>query len=64
MQFDHGDFGLLPSNSYLQQPPVVNDSLAYKILSGAVLIKPDISTVTEKGNAIALFKSKISPGKF
>ena len=50
MKFDHGDFGLLPSNSYLEQPPVVNDFLPYKILSGAVLIRPDISTVTEKGN--------------
>ena len=48
MKFDHGDFGLLPSNSYLEQPPVVNDFLPYKILSGAVLIRPDISTVTEK----------------
>ena len=50
LKFHHGDFGLLPSNSYLQQKPVVNDFLPYKILSGAVIIKPDISTLTEKGN--------------
>ncbi|CAB4001441.1 dimethylaniline monooxygenase [N-oxide-forming] 5-like [Paramuricea clavata] len=47
-KFDHRNFGLLPSNSYLQQPPVVNDFLPYKIISGAVLIKPDVSTLTEK----------------
>lgn len=47
--FDHEDFGLLPSNTYLQQPPVVNDSLPYKILSGAVIIKPDIFKIDEEG---------------
>ena len=52
LKFHHGDFGLVPSNSYLQQKPVVNDFLPYKILSGAVIIKPDVSTLTEKGKVI------------
>lgn len=52
MKFDHLNFGLLPSHSYLQQPPVVNDYLPYKILSGAVLVKPDVSTMSHKGNLL------------
>ncbi|XP_028398597.1 dimethylaniline monooxygenase [N-oxide-forming] 2-like [Dendronephthya gigantea] len=48
LKFDHGDFGLLPNNTFLQQPPVVNDFLPYKVISGAVLMRPDISTLTDK----------------
>lgn len=50
LKFDHGDYGLLPNNTFLQQPPVVNDFLPYKVISGAVLMRPDISTLTDKGN--------------
>ena len=47
--FDHQNLGLLPRNSYLEQPPVINDYLPYKIISGSVLVKPDVVRLTARG---------------
>ncbi|XP_072919676.1 flavin-containing monooxygenase 5-like [Hemitrygon akajei] len=46
-RFDHGNYGLQPSHSFYSQHPTVNDDLPNRILSGRVLVKPNVKQLTE-----------------
>ncbi|XP_072130334.1 flavin-containing monooxygenase 5-like isoform X2 [Mobula birostris] len=46
-RFDHGNYGLQPNHSFLSQHPTVNDDLPNRILSGRVLVKPNVKQLTE-----------------
>lgn len=48
-RMDHEAYGLKPKHRILQQHPVTNDALPNCILSGRVLVRPNIKSFTEKG---------------
>uniref|UniRef100_A0A8C6LIE3 Flavin-containing monooxygenase n=1 Tax=Nothobranchius furzeri TaxID=105023 RepID=A0A8C6LIE3_NOTFU len=43
--YDHAMYGLKPKHRLFSQIPVINDDLPFKILSGSVLIKPNIREI-------------------
>uniref|UniRef100_A0A3Q3IZK1 Flavin-containing monooxygenase n=1 Tax=Monopterus albus TaxID=43700 RepID=A0A3Q3IZK1_MONAL len=43
--YDHTMYGLKPTHRLLSQIPVFNDELPYRILSGAVIIKPNVKEI-------------------
>uniref|UniRef100_A0A0K0FIF5 Flavin-containing monooxygenase n=1 Tax=Strongyloides venezuelensis TaxID=75913 RepID=A0A0K0FIF5_STRVS len=47
-RFDHGRFGLKPNHRFLSAHVTVNDELPNRIISGTVIIKPNISSFGEK----------------
>ncbi|KAJ8279007.1 hypothetical protein COCON_G00060730 [Conger conger] len=55
---DHRLYGLLPSHGFFQQIPVVNDDLPGRIISGRVVMKPNVrefrgsSVVFEDGSVV------------
>ncbi|NXX17214.1 FMO5 monooxygenase, partial [Podargus strigoides] len=46
-RFDHALYGLQPRHRILDQHPTVNDDLPNRIISGRVLVKPNIQEFTE-----------------
>uniref|UniRef100_A0A1I7XX52 Flavin-containing monooxygenase n=1 Tax=Steinernema glaseri TaxID=37863 RepID=A0A1I7XX52_9BILA len=48
-RFDHGRFGLQPSHRFLEAHVTVNDELPNRIISGTVVVKPNIERFTETG---------------
>ncbi|XP_047443835.1 flavin-containing monooxygenase 5-like [Mugil cephalus] len=56
--YDHTMYGLKPKHRFFSQIPVINDDLPFKILSGSVLIKPNLkeicgsTVVFEDGSAV------------
>ncbi|XP_051866948.1 flavin-containing monooxygenase 5-like [Pristis pectinata] len=46
-RFDHANYGLQPSHSFYSQHPTVNDDLPNRIISGGVLVKPNVKQFTE-----------------
>ncbi|XP_078417716.1 flavin-containing monooxygenase 5-like isoform X1 [Cetorhinus maximus] len=46
-RFSHENYGLQPSHSFRSQHPTVNDDLPNRILSGTVLVKPNVKQFTE-----------------
>ncbi|CAD5234566.1 unnamed protein product [Bursaphelenchus xylophilus] len=48
-RFDHGRFGVKPSHRFLEAHVTVNDELPNRLISGTVVIKPNISKFTERG---------------
>ncbi|KAK0400447.1 hypothetical protein QR680_015248 [Steinernema hermaphroditum] len=48
-RFDHGRFGLKPNHRLLQAHVTVNDELPNRIISGTVVVKPNIERFTENG---------------
>ena len=48
-KFNHANFGLQPTHSILGQHPMVNDDLPHRIITGAIVIKPNVSHFTETG---------------
>ncbi|CAD5228927.1 unnamed protein product [Bursaphelenchus okinawaensis] len=48
-RFDHGRFGVKPNHRFLQAHVTVNDELPNRLISGTVVIKPNISKFTESG---------------
>ncbi|XP_004068219.1 dimethylaniline monooxygenase [N-oxide-forming] 5 [Oryzias latipes] len=43
--YDHAMYGLKPKHRLLSQIPVINDDLPFKILSGGVIVKPNIKSI-------------------
>nr|XP_057930285.1 flavin-containing monooxygenase 5-like isoform X2 [Doryrhamphus excisus]XP_057930286.1 flavin-containing monooxygenase 5-like isoform X2 [Doryrhamphus excisus] len=43
--YDHTMYALKPSHRFFSQIPVINDDLPYKILSGSVIIKPNVKEI-------------------
>ncbi|XP_009989174.1 PREDICTED: dimethylaniline monooxygenase [N-oxide-forming] 5-like [Tauraco erythrolophus] len=46
-RFDHSLYGLKPKHRILDQHPTINDDLPNRIISGRVLVKPNIQEFTE-----------------
>uniref|UniRef100_UPI00398F4D23 flavin-containing monooxygenase 5-like isoform X2 n=1 Tax=Pristiophorus japonicus TaxID=55135 RepID=UPI00398F4D23 len=46
-RFDHVNYGMKPSHSFHSQHPTINDDLPNRIISGAVLVKPNVKQFTE-----------------
>ncbi|XP_019357509.1 PREDICTED: dimethylaniline monooxygenase [N-oxide-forming] 5-like isoform X1 [Gavialis gangeticus] len=46
-RFSHSHYGLQPTHRILSQHPTVNDDLPNRIISGKVLVKPNVSEFTE-----------------
>ncbi|XP_062919872.1 flavin-containing monooxygenase 5-like isoform X2 [Mobula hypostoma] len=46
-RFDHANYGLQSTHSLYSQHPAVNDDLPNRILSGRVLVKPNVKQLTE-----------------
>ncbi|NWH79984.1 FMO5 monooxygenase, partial [Piaya cayana] len=46
-RFDHSHYGLKPKHRVFDQHPTVNDDLPNRIISGRVLVKPNIQKFTE-----------------
>ncbi|XP_019386305.1 PREDICTED: dimethylaniline monooxygenase [N-oxide-forming] 5-like isoform X3 [Crocodylus porosus] len=46
-RFSHSHYGLQPTHRILSQHPTVNDDLPNRIISGRVLVKPNVSEFTE-----------------
>jgi dimethylaniline monooxygenase (N-oxide forming) len=49
LRFDHAAYSLKPDFPPLSQHPTVNDDLPNRIISGNVIVKPDIKRFTESG---------------
>ncbi|KAM3915360.1 flavin-containing monooxygenase 5-like [Leptodactylus fuscus] len=47
-RFNHENYGLKPKHRILSQHPTINDDLPNRIISGKVLVKPNIKGFTEK----------------
>ncbi|XP_078074226.1 flavin-containing monooxygenase 5-like [Mustelus asterias] len=47
LRFNHANYGLQPSHSFFSQHPTVNDELPNRIISGAILVKPNVKQFTE-----------------
>ncbi|KAL6722866.1 hypothetical protein Aduo_017944 [Ancylostoma duodenale] len=48
-RFDHGRFGLMPKHHVLAAHVTINDELPNRIISGTVVVKPNISSFTKEG---------------
>ncbi|KAK6026185.1 Flavin-binding monooxygenase-like protein [Ostertagia ostertagi] len=48
-EFDHGRFGLKPQHHVLSAHVTINDELPNRIISGTVVIKPNIESFTSEG---------------
>lgn len=48
-RFDHGRFGLKPKHHVLSAHVTINDELPNRIISGTVVIKPNIGSFTNEG---------------
>ncbi|XP_009460788.1 PREDICTED: dimethylaniline monooxygenase [N-oxide-forming] 5-like [Nipponia nippon] len=46
-RFDHSHYGLKPKHRIIDQHPSVNDDLPNRIISGKVLVKPNVQEFTE-----------------
>ncbi|KFO79556.1 Dimethylaniline monooxygenase [N-oxide-forming] 5, partial [Cuculus canorus] len=46
-RFDHSHYGLKPKHRVFDQHPTINDDLPNRIISGRVLVKPNIQKFTE-----------------
>lgn len=46
-RFNHANYGLQPRHKYFSQHPTLNDDLPNRILSGTVLVKPNVKQFTE-----------------
>ncbi|XP_069793863.1 flavin-containing monooxygenase 5-like isoform X2 [Narcine bancroftii] len=46
-RFDHVNFGLKPRHSFCSQHPMINDDLPNRIISGGILVKPNVKQFTE-----------------
>lgn len=47
--FDHGRFGLRPKHRLLAAHVTINDELPNRIISGTIVVKPNIGSFTENG---------------
>ncbi|XP_075689578.1 flavin-containing monooxygenase 5-like isoform X1 [Rhinoderma darwinii] len=47
-RFNHENFGLKPKHRILSQHPTINDDLPNRIISGKVLVKPNVKEFTER----------------
>ncbi|XP_015914107.1 flavin-containing monooxygenase 5-like [Parasteatoda tepidariorum] len=47
--FDHKLYGLQPKHRFLRQHPTTNDYMPSKIMSGRIIIRPNIKRFTENG---------------
>ncbi|VDK58429.1 unnamed protein product, partial [Cylicostephanus goldi] len=48
-RFDHGRFGLTPKHRVLAAHVTINDELPNRIISGTVVIKPNVGSFTKEG---------------
>lgn len=48
-RFCHNSYGLRPSHSVTAQHPMINDSLPHQIITGLLVVKPNISQLTVGG---------------
>jgi dimethylaniline monooxygenase (N-oxide forming) len=48
-RFNHEDYQLKPEHRVFSQYLLINDELPFKILSGSVIVKPNIDRFTENG---------------
>ncbi|XP_066291843.1 flavin-containing monooxygenase 5-like [Branchiostoma lanceolatum] len=48
-RFDHALYGLQPEHHFFSQHPMVNDDMPNRIITGALVIKPNIKRFTETG---------------
>uniref|UniRef100_A0A452J7F0 Flavin-containing monooxygenase n=1 Tax=Gopherus agassizii TaxID=38772 RepID=A0A452J7F0_9SAUR len=48
-RFNHAHYGLRPQHRIMSQHPTINDDLPNRIISGKVLVKPNIREFTETG---------------
>ncbi|KAH7713148.1 Protein FMO-1 [Aphelenchoides avenae] len=48
-RFDHANYGVAPKHSIWSQLPTTSDELPNRIISGTVLVKPNIRAFTETG---------------
>ncbi|XP_078263907.1 flavin-containing monooxygenase 5-like [Rhinoraja longicauda] len=56
-RFDHANYGLQPTHRVLSQHPMVNDNLPNCIITGSVLVKPNVREFTESA---AIFQDSTS----
>ncbi|XP_060088550.1 flavin-containing monooxygenase 5-like [Heteronotia binoei] len=47
-RFNHSHYGLKPQHRFFSQHPTINDELPNRIISGKVLVKPNIKELTER----------------
>ncbi|XP_015779552.1 PREDICTED: dimethylaniline monooxygenase [N-oxide-forming] 5-like [Acropora digitifera] len=48
-RFDHDHFALRPQHSVFGQHPMVNDDLPHRIITGTIIVKPNVSHFTKTG---------------
>ena len=48
-RFCHATFSLKPSHSAYSQHPMVNDALPHQIITGALIVKPNVAQFTKSG---------------
>ncbi|KAI6191502.1 hypothetical protein M3Y97_00235200 [Aphelenchoides bicaudatus] len=48
-RFDHARFGLKPTHRFLEAHVTVNDELPNRIISGTIVVKPNVASFTENG---------------
>lgn len=48
-RFDHENFGIRPKHGILNAPSIISDEFPYRVASGTLKIKPDISFFTKSG---------------
>ena len=48
-RFCHTTFGLKPSHPVISQHPMVNDALPHQIITGALVVKPNVEQFTKSG---------------
>uniref|UniRef100_A0A915EFB0 Flavin-containing monooxygenase n=1 Tax=Ditylenchus dipsaci TaxID=166011 RepID=A0A915EFB0_9BILA len=48
-RFDHAKYGLMPKHGFLSQHATINDELPNRIVSGTVIVKPNIKEYTATG---------------
>ena len=48
-RFCHATFSLKPNHSPIAQHPMVNDALPHQIITGTLIVKPNVSEITKNG---------------
>ena len=63
-RFDHKKFGLQPDHGISQQHPMVNDDLPLRMMTGKLVVKPNVKLIKETSKLLAFthFSTRNSTG--
>lgn len=48
-RFSHESYGLTPTHGISEQHPIINDALPYQIVTGSLIVKPDVKELLLNG---------------